>query len=486
MSVRNETGRYLGFDIGTTNMKVLSVDQSGKISTVKTERTPTYSDQRGVHRFDLQKIIDFTRTTLTHTAESGQRIEGIGFSSIGESVVPLDEAGSPLADPILWYDGVTRKTAEELSHESRLRDYYSRGVRSSYTMGVYKMYYMLTTVIEQANVSVWLPLSSYLPFVLGGDMLWDYSQACRTLLLDIHKQAWDQDTIQHIGLIGGLPGPGPMGTPVGSTEAGIPLFVGGHDHIVGLNGIRELFGQDIIYYSLGSASLIGGIVSATADRMKEHMRRNPMLTVGRVRAGSEYPAELPGRYAGKLIESVARLIGSSDPQEFLSQANESLQTYTPSRDALFMVEGDVFVGEQSNGFSVHEVPIDISPIELIHSVYTYLSAATAMAVDSLSPLFERPRLLVGGGPTNNRVLMQYMANGLQKDLSLLPEAELSALGAAILAVVGCKDRETLENCRGRLEPTIVQPSNQIGPNYDQIDAYRRRIERLAGNVFASR
>lgn len=467
---------YLGIDIGTSNMKCLALSQSGQTSVIDAEPTPTRRSQSQVTFFDLAGIERFVRRAITRSL-SQDNVAGIGFSTVGESVVPLDASGAPLSDPLVWYDAVTRSIDPELADDSNLHDYLQRGVAQSYTMSVHKMLWMMRELIRPQDVAAWLPLSAYLPYVLTGVSNWDYSQACRTLLFDIHTRQWDSEVTERLGLHGTLSQTAEMGTPMGETSEGIPVFLGGHDHIVGISGIRDLFGKETIFSSMGSASVMGGIVTATPEKMKLQMAAVENLIVGVPRDEGEYYAEMSLRYTGKLLDMVARLFGDNGGASFYAHMNEVLEGKRIRHLFPFLVEGDLLVQERTSGVGLWTLPVDCDIAEVVHSLYLYFAAMTQIVDERLGAFFDKPRIVLGGGVTKNRLLMRYIANALERPVELLSESELSALGAALLPAYGLNNPQIYSATRQQLTTTIIEPDVKTGGN--QTKEYRRLLERTA-------
>lgn len=479
---------YVGIDIGTTNTKVLALTSDGRTDVVAATATPVY-EAGGVSYFDVNRL-HRELAAAVETARSRFEVRGIGFSSIGESVVPIDERGVRLSDPIVWYDKVTLETARDvLGGRRELFPYEERGLRSEHTLGVYKMLWMKENLERVSAVHRWLPVSSYIPYLWSGEMLWDFSQACRSYLLDIHRREWDEAALSELGFSGELPPADYMGTVIGTTRDGIPLYLGGHDHIVGMNGVRALFGQDTIFDSIGSASVLGGTVRMSADAMRAKLAAADDLIVGVSNEPGAYYAENAMRYFGKLLEAVARLLGAEDPARFYEEMNGRLATgggATGSRGAvgggapggaagsegasshdygalapdlpLFFVEGDRVVRQSKTGVDIAGLDLSGNRERFVQGLYLYLAVMTKMVADELEEMFEEPLFVAGGGASRNRTLMQLTADVLGRSVSLLEQSELSALGAAVTAAESAGDGETVQNTRDALSLVTLDPS----------------------------
>jgi sugar (pentulose or hexulose) kinase len=450
---------YLGIDVGTTNTKILALHGDGSSEVLHSNPTATYT-RDGVAYFDMRAI----EADLSKAVDSARRnldIRGVGFSSVGESVVPIDEKGRTLSDPVVWYDRVTVKLFRELGNADTLFPYEERGLQAKHTLGVYKMLWMKRNLPEVAAVRHWLPVSSYIPFRWSGEMRWDFSQACRSHLVNIHDRRWDTDTMGELGLAGELPPVDYMGSRIGTTAEGLPLYLGGHDHIVGMNGVRILFGSDTIFDSIGSASVLGGTVSVSAEEMRKTLAAADDLIVGVAHAPGSYYVENSTRYFGKLLEAVARLLGAEDVALFYDEMNSSLERResTPEALPLFFVEGDRIVRQDKSGYDIRDLDVNAPRESVVWGLYLYLAVTTQLIVEELGDMFDTPRFVAGGGTSRNSLLMQVTADVLNRPITLLNQSELSGLGAALTAAESAGDTETIGHTRDRLETRTLEPSD---------------------------
>lgn len=468
---------YLGIDIGTTNTKVLALGEDGSTRVELSSRTPTYH-RDGVAYFDLSAL---DRTLRAAVSDAGQRytIRGIGFSSIGESVVPLDAAGDALEDALVWYDQATREIEAELSvRRSELFPYARRGLRSEHTLSVYKMLWMRRHLPATSGVASWLPVSSYVPYLWSGSQKWDYSQACRSYLLDIHDRSWDESVLQTLQLDGQLPPIEYMGTMIGHTASGIPLYLGGHDHIVGMNGVRALYGSDTIFDSIGSASVLGGTVEMPEADMERTLETSDDLIAGVAHAPGWYYVENSTRYFGKLLETTAGLLSNDAPEVFYRRFNRGMNPQSiPEELPLFLVEGDRIVRQEKAGFDIRELSTSTDTAAVVWGLYLYLALMTRMIRDEIRGMFRDPVFLAGGGASRNTFLMQLTSDVLGTPVTLVDVSELSALGAAVTAAEGAGDDSVVLNTRRAMEERRLEPS-------DEADLVRSKTARLEDRMKA--
>ncbi|MCF7944836.1 MAG: hypothetical protein K9L75_04800 [Spirochaetia bacterium] len=451
---------YLGIDIGTTNSKALLLCENGKSYVVLENKTSKYK-KNGVEFFSLGEIEKFVNLAIKKAQTIGS-VEGIGFSSIGESVIPISLEGEVLSDPIVWYDQVTvpvEKRFPELKEEAI---YISRGCRSNYTMGFYKMLWMKEHLLQnEKRPFTFLPVADYMPFILTGKMIWDYSQACRSYCFDIHTKSWDWNLINKSGLKVELPKVVPSGSFVGITKDKIRVHSGGHDHIVGMHGIYELYGEQALFFSMGSASVLGGFVNIENDKMKSKMRGNSQLIIGAAYPETEYYVENTLRYFGKLHDEISRLLGSLDPKEFYDKMNPIVvQDNLGLKLPTFLVEGDRISKDNFNGYQILDLNIGDSKEKLVYSLYIYLGMMSGRILNELSEFFQNPTVLVGGGIVKNLTLVQFVADIMDTPLHVVKEREISAMGAALSAAAECGDLELIKSVRQKISTKVISPNRE--------------------------
>jgi len=109
---------YLGIDIGTYESKGALVDADGRILASAARPHKMLVPQPGwaEHRAEEYWWADFTAISQELIAKSGVtsgEIRAVGASGIGPCVLPVDEAGAPLSNAILY--GVDTRAAREIA-----------------------------------------------------------------------------------------------------------------------------------------------------------------------------------------------------------------------------------------------------------------------------------------------------------------------------------------------------------------------------------
>jgi xylulokinase len=113
---------YLGVDIGTFETKGVIVSATGEIVVQAARPHKMQVPQPGWAEHDAEQDWwgDFVYVTKKMLAESGiapSSIAGIGASGIGPCMLPVDEAGNPLMNAVLY--GVDTRAAQEIDDLTR-------------------------------------------------------------------------------------------------------------------------------------------------------------------------------------------------------------------------------------------------------------------------------------------------------------------------------------------------------------------------------
>ncbi|RLL88887.1 sugar kinase [Mesotoga sp. H07pep.5.4] len=453
---------FLGIDIGTTNIKCLVLGEDGRILEVIHSSTPK-NKERGVEFLDLELTRSYVESIIGKVGAL-HSLAAIAFSSFGETVIPVRQRKA-LSKSVMWYDRSTYPLWE--SHREsvdNLAPYRITGVENSYTFSLYKIL-LQKELFRPEGVENWLPVSSYLAYSLGGVPAWDMSQACRSFMVNIHSRRWNSQLIKYIGeseeTMGELRY---TGEPVGHTKSGIPLISAGHDHITGLYAAQAFArGKEFLFDSMGSASVIAAVVSGTAESLDFAGPFMPGGTVGIAYEDHQYYIESNVRYYGKLLQSLMDLTQTDATKEGYERLNNEIEKLGQLNSRpLFLVNGDLVVGEGLQGITLLEMPIPLNKEQLMQSAYIYLSSISKRIVDNIEKITRKELPIIsGGGGSLNSLLMKYKASLLGKEIWVLPTSELTALGGAFAAAHGVGADEVIEKCVNLLEPEEIHPDEHL-------------------------
>ena len=110
---------YLGMDLGTTNVKVLAVDESGRVVAEGSSPVERFVTADGGVEQDIDRIWDAVLDALRRTAQAVDLSEAkaLGISSQGGALQLLDDDSRPVGRVISWLDGRGGPYDESLTAE---------------------------------------------------------------------------------------------------------------------------------------------------------------------------------------------------------------------------------------------------------------------------------------------------------------------------------------------------------------------------------
>jgi len=188
---------YIGIDLGTSAVKLLLMDESGKILNVVSKEYPLFFPNPG---WSEQKPEDWYEKSIEGLKElikdfDKSMIRGISFGGQMHGLVILDEADNVIRPAILWNDGRTQKQVDHLNNEigkDKLSEYTANIAFAGFTAP--KILWIKENEPENFKKikKIMLP-KDYLAYKLSGTFCTDYSDASGMLLLDVKNRKWSKE-----------------------------------------------------------------------------------------------------------------------------------------------------------------------------------------------------------------------------------------------------------------------------------------------------
>jgi len=191
---------YIGVDLGTSAVKLLLMDEKGKIHNVVSKEYPLdfphpgWSEQRPEDWYE-QSIVGI-KELLEGFDKS--KVAGIGFGGQMHGLVILDEDDNVIRPAILWNDGRTTKETDYLNNVI------GKDVLSKYTANIAFAGFTAPKILwvkenEPENFKrirkIMLP-KDYLAYKISGTFCSDYSDASGMLLLDVQNKCWSKEMME--------------------------------------------------------------------------------------------------------------------------------------------------------------------------------------------------------------------------------------------------------------------------------------------------
>ncbi|MBO7352747.1 MAG: xylulokinase [Lachnospiraceae bacterium] len=195
---------YIGVDLGTSAVKLLLMEGSGKIVKIASREYPLYFPHPG---WSEQKPEDWWSNVLEGikelTAECDKsQVAGISFGGQMHGLVILDENDNVIRPAILWNDGRTQKETDYLNNvigKDKLVELTANIAFAGFTAP--KILWVKENEPENFKkiAKIMLP-KDFLAYKMSGTFCTDVSDASGMLLLDVKNRSWSKEMLDICGV----------------------------------------------------------------------------------------------------------------------------------------------------------------------------------------------------------------------------------------------------------------------------------------------
>ena len=467
---------YLGIDLGTSEVKVLLIDEqqtivaSAHAMLAISRPQPQWSEQDPAHWW--QATQQAMATLLRSHPIQLSALRAIGLSGQMHGAVLLDAAGKVLRPAILWND--VRSSVECIELERRVPQ--SRAITGNLAMPGFTAPKLLWVARHEPQLfdriaMVLLP-KDYLRYLLTGEFISDMSDASGTLWLDVQQRDWsdamlDACALQRAQMPRLVEGAAPGGflkpelAQAWGIEREVVIAGGAGDNAASAIGMGVV-AQGDGFISLGTS----GVFFAANDAYR------PAAEQGL----HTFCHALPQRWhqmgvmlsAASCLRWVTQLTHADDEAALLREV-EALGTAARTRAPLFLpyLSGERTPHNDPDASGVwfglrHDTDRALLAYSVLEGVafgvrdsYQALRAASA-AEDRMGA--SGALALVGGG-SRSHYWAQLLASALDLPLALHDGAQVgAALGAARLAILAANpQRAIVDVCYAPPVHAVIEP-----------------------------
>ncbi len=421
---------FIGIDIGTTNTKILAIDNNNNITYSNSYITPKYIKNNEsyfqIHKLEL--IFENTFKIITKKYIIG----GVSFASVGESVVPIKN-GISICDPLVWNDRCNYNFSKNIwNNFIKEKNEFSNLNEFDYTFSIYKMLYVMDKYhIETPDY--WLPLSSFFCFTYTKEAIIDYSQCSRTFLLNQNTKDWNKELILKFNLFNKPIKIEHMGYSY-SNKGDYPFFLGGHDHMVAAKCIDILLNKKTyILDSVGTSESVLGITESN----------KPFLDLKQLSTGLSFSSNRPYciqgiHNSGIYIENLSKDLGFKNVNECINSLNPKIK-----RNNFYDIK---FIPAVLKANGRIEFSIDSKKSEdKLFSLYVLLSLESKRMINNIkSNLKEDSDIIVVGNIIKNSVYLSIKASIVNSNLYYFNLEELGCFGSIINVLEGIDNKPLLK------------------------------------------
>lgn len=472
---------YVGVDLGTSAVKLLLMEADGTIRNIVSKEYPLFLPHPG---WSEQNPEDWLEKTLEGLQEltrgyDSQQIAGIGVGGQMHGLVTLDDQDRPIRPAILWNDGRSEEETRYLNEEvgkKKLSEYTANIAFAGFTAP--KILWMKKNEPENFKriAKIMLP-KDYVVYKLTGMFCTDMSDASGMLLMDVKNRRWSQEMIEICQIteqmlpklcesyeVAGTLRP-QMAEKAGLTEK-VKVVAGAGDNAAAAVGTGTV-GEGRCNISLGTSGTVfissknfgvdqyNSIHSfAHADGYYHLM--GCMLSAASCNKWWEEQILKTTDFAGE--QSKIRRLGENRVFYLPYLMGERSPHNDPRARALFLGMSMDTTREDMTQAVLEGVAFALrDSLEVARSLGNHISSSRICGGGAKSPLWRR-----------------IIANVMNLKLELLENEEGPALGAAMLAAVGCGEYPDVASAAENL----VKVAGTVEPEPELVQKYEERYQKF--------
>ena len=487
---------FIGIDLGTSAMKLLLVDEAGRIQNEVTKEYPLYFPHPGWSQQDPQ---DWKHALLEGIPEllqgfDGSCVAGIGAGGQMHGLVVLDQHDNVIRPAILWNDGRTANQVDYLNHaigKEKLSNLTANIAFAGFTAP--KILWMAENEPEnfQKIAKIMLP-KDYINYILTGVHCCDYSDASGMLLLDVQHKCWSEDMLKLCGI----------------TEKQMPKLFESYE-VVGtvlpeMASALALDPQVKVVAGAGdnAAAAVGtGVVGSGGCNIS-------LGTSGTIFISSDTFGVDPNNALHAFAHAdggwhlMGCMLSAASCNKWLCEQILNTGDYTAEQKAItedMLGRNRVFflpylMGERSpiNDTNARGVflgmSMDTTRSQMVQAVLEGVAFAIRDSFEVAKSLgIDIPTTKICGGGSKSALWKTIFANVLGIPLQIVKTEQGPGYGGAMLAMVGCGQYDSVQSCADALVEVAdtVYPDEELVARYDE--AYRkfRQIYPACKDLFAA-
>lgn len=472
---------YIGIDLGTSAVKLLLMDGDGEIKNVVSKEYPLDLPHPG---WSEQQPEDWYQQTIAGlkelTAEADRsEIGGISFGGQMHGLVVLDQEDRVIRPAILWNDGRTGEETEYLNQmigKDKLSEYTANIAFAGFTAP--KLLWMRKHEPENfAQIAKIMLPKDYLAYRLSGRFCTDVSDASGMLLFDVRNRCWSKEMLEICSVkeemlpelhesyeVTGVLKP-EIAAELG-LEKGVKIIAGAGDNAAAAVGTATV-GNGKCNLSLGTSGTIfitsrdfgvdpGNALHSFAHADGRYHLMGCMLSAAscnkwwneEILKTKDFSAEQAGitRLGENHVFFLPYLMGERSPHN------------DPDARAMFF------------GMSMDTTREDMTQA-VLEGVAFALRDSLEVA-KGLGIRIERTKIC--GGGAKSPLWKRIIANILNLKVDVIEQEEGPALGAAILAAVGCGEYPSVEEAA----QAIVRVVDTIEPEPELVQKYEEKYQQF--------
>lgn len=467
---------YIGVDLGTSAVKLLLMDEKGKIRKIVSKEYPLYFPHPG---WSEQNPEDWFLKTVEGikelTAECEKsKVAGISFGGQMHGLVALDGEDRVIRPAILWNDGRTGEETDYLNEvigKDKLSEHTANIAFAGFTAP--KILWMKKHEPENfAKIRKIMLPKDFLAYKLSGVFCSDVSDASGMLLLDVKNRCWSKEMLDICGiskkqlpkLYESFQAVGTL-RPEIAEELGlsgqVKVIAGAGDNAAAAVGTGTV-GEGMCNISLGTSGTVFissksfGVDENNALHSFAHADGNYHLM------GCMLSAASCNKWWN---EDILKTKDFAAEQAQITRLGENNVFYLP----YLMGERSPHNNPDARAMFIG-MSMDTTRADMTQAVLEGVAFALRDSLEvakSLGIRIERTKIC--GGGAKSPLWKKMIANIMNLKVDVIESEEGPALGGAMLAAVGCGEYPDVETIAEKLVKVVdtVEPEEELVAKYEE-------------------
>ena len=467
---------FIGVDLGTSAVKLLLMEESGKICNIVSKEYPLFFPHPGWSEQNPEDWFTQSMAGMKELTEGIDRsqVAGISFGGQMHGLVTLDDQDQVIRPAILWNDGRTSEETDYLNNvigKDKLSKYTANIAFAGFTAP--KILWMKKNEPEKFAkvVKIMLP-KDYLAYRLSGSFCTDVSDASGMLLLDVKNRCWSKEMLEICGVKEEqLPKVYESWEVVGTLKPEVAKELGFSENVKVIAGAGDnaaaavgtgTVGDGQCNISLGTSGTV--FISSKNFGVDEHNALHSFC-----HADGSYHlmgCMLSAASCNKWLAE--EILGTKDfaaEQAPIKKLGENHVFFLP----YLMGERSPHNDPDARGV-FFGMSMDTSRADMTQAVLEGVAFALRDSLEvakSLGIKIERTKIC--GGGAKSPLWKKIIANVMNIKVDVLEVEEGPSLGGAMLAAVGCGVYPDVETAGKKLAKVVdtVEPTPELAAKYEE-------------------
>ncbi len=481
---------FIGVDLGTSAVKLLLMDENGKICKIVSREYPLYFPHPG---WSEQNPEDWFAQSMEGIREltadcDKSQVQGISFGGQMHGLVALDDQDQVIRPAILWNDGRTGKQTDYLNQvigKDKLSEYTANIAFAGFTAP--KILWMKENEPENfARICKIMLPKDFLAYKLSGSFCTEYSDASGMLLLDVEHKCWSEEMLEICGITEEqLPKLYESWEVVGTLkkelaeDLGLPesvkVIAGAGDNAAAAVGTATV-GDGGCNISLGTSGTLFisskkfGVDENNALHSFAHADGNYHLM------GCMLSAASCNKW---WMDEILKTKAYQEEQAGITKLGENRVLYLPYLMGERSPHNDPDARAAFIGMSMDTTREDMTQAVLEGVAFGLRDSLEVARSIGVSP--ERTKIC--GGGAKSPLWRKIIANVMNMKVDIIESEEGPGYGAAILAAVGCGVFSSVEEAAKKLVKVVAteEPDPELTAKYEErYQKFRKLYPALKG------